>query len=125
MPAYNFKKQFAAAVEDGTKRQTIRPKRKRPTVPGDTLYLNTGMRTKNCRRLREAVCLSVEPIEIIPPVQPKHKCNIKVGCRTLSTAEAARMARADGFQTIWYFYWFLVECYGEQLHEREFVLIKW
>jgi hypothetical protein len=34
MPAYNFKSEFARAVELGTKRQTIRRRRKRPTKVG-------------------------------------------------------------------------------------------
>lgn len=61
MPALNFKKQFAPKVEDGTKRQTIRAKRKdgRNPRPGQTLYLYTGMRTKSCRKLRVAVCAHV------------------------------------------------------------------
>jgi len=57
MPAFNFKKQFAEAVEWGHKRQTIRADRKdgRPHCkPGDRLKLYTGMRTKACRLLAEA-----------------------------------------------------------------------
>lgn len=64
MPAYNFKKQFAHAVEIGDKNQTVRPKRKRPTVVGDDLYLYTGMRTKQCRKLRDTTCWLVQDIEI-------------------------------------------------------------
>jgi len=56
MPAVNFAKQFAEPVENGTKRQTIRRRRKRPIRTGDRLALYTGMRTKNCRKLREAKC---------------------------------------------------------------------
>jgi hypothetical protein len=48
MPAYNFQKQFAPAVERGEKLCTIR--RKAPKV-GDKAYLYTGMRTKACRPL--------------------------------------------------------------------------
>ena len=69
MPAYNIKEQFAPLVEAGTKRQTIRPPRKRPTRVGDTLYLYTGMRTKQCRKLREETCTSVWKIEIATPSQ--------------------------------------------------------
>jgi len=69
MPAYNFKERFAADVESGKKRQTIRRKRKRPTKPGDVLYLYVGMRTKRCRKLREAPCESVVSILIMGFVQ--------------------------------------------------------
>jgi len=51
MPALNFQKQFAAAVESGEKRQTIRALRKNPIKAGDWLYLYTGQRTKWCRPL--------------------------------------------------------------------------
>ncbi len=64
MPAYNFKKRFAEMVRVGDKTQTIRPKRKRPTKEGDDLYLYTGMRTKQCRKLLEARCVLVQDIEI-------------------------------------------------------------
>jgi len=64
MPAYNFQKQFAAAVESGKKRQTIRNSRFRPTMSGDKLYLYTGMRTKKCRLLLEAECKSVQQVMI-------------------------------------------------------------
>lgn len=37
MPAYNFKAQFAEAVESGRKQQTLRKPRKRPTRVGDKL----------------------------------------------------------------------------------------
>jgi len=60
MPVYNFKKEFADKVESGQKKQTIRMKRKRQTVCGDKLYLYTGMRTKNCRLLHNAICTRVE-----------------------------------------------------------------
>lgn len=55
MPLFNFHKQFAADVESGKKRQTIRARRKdgiRPQV-GQTAFLYTGTRTKACRKLGE------------------------------------------------------------------------
>lgn len=57
MVAYNFQAQFAEAVASGQKRRTIRAAGKRMHAqPGDTVQLYTGMRTKNCRKLGEAVC---------------------------------------------------------------------
>ena len=64
MPAFNFQKQFAGAVERGEKRQTIRAIRKDkrlPAKPGDTIALYTG---KVCRKLMDAPCTNVRPIEI-------------------------------------------------------------
>lgn len=59
MPAYNFQPRFAPFVGSGEKPCTIRLPRKRPTVPGDRLYLYTGQRTKACRLLRVETCLAV------------------------------------------------------------------
>ena len=57
MPAYSFKKQFAAAVKDGSKTQTIRKKRKkRPTVVGDKIILYTGTGEGTCRWTKCAYC---------------------------------------------------------------------
>ncbi len=64
MPALNFQARFADAVESGQKRQTIRRVWKRPIKQGDTLYLYAGMRTKRCRKLMTADCLSVRPVTI-------------------------------------------------------------
>lgn len=60
MVAYNFQSQFAELVETGKKCQTIRPKAR--CKPGDKLQLYTGMRTKACRKLRDAICTHVFPI---------------------------------------------------------------
>jgi len=115
MPAYNFKSRFAGSVESGEKAQTIRPMRKHPTKVGDTLYLFTGMRTKQCRRLRECTCISVEPIEIIPS-------GIKLNGRMLSTPETLVVMMKDGFDSIAAFYDFFREHYGIPC---ELELIKW
>lgn len=117
MPAYNFQACFASAVESGRKCQTIRPKRKRPTKAGDVLYLYAGMRTRWCRKLREAVCASVQPIEITPTF-------IRVGAKVLGISAAWEFARADGFENLGAFYDFFKGHYGIP-HERELELIKW
>ncbi len=64
MPSINFKPEFAEAVKNGTKRQTIRQVRKNPIKPGDMLTMFTGQRTKDCRKLCMHKCKSVEEIEI-------------------------------------------------------------
>jgi hypothetical protein len=65
MVALNFKAEFADAVEDGVKCRTIRQHRKagNPSA-GDRLQLYTGMRTKSCRKLLDAICTRVRSIEI-------------------------------------------------------------
>jgi hypothetical protein len=66
MPALNFRPQFADLVSSGQKTQTIRQVRKCPIKVGDTLWLYTGMRTKQCRLLADAVVTDVQGIQIIP-----------------------------------------------------------
>ncbi len=63
MPALNFTV-FIDKILSGEKRQTIRKKRRYPIKQGDKLFLYTGMRQKNCRKLGEAMCLKVIPISI-------------------------------------------------------------
>lgn len=92
MPAYNFKAEFAEAVESGKKRQTIRLRRKRPTKVGDRLYLYSGMRTKRCRKLREATCRCVKPVDIF-------RGTIRLGGRFLGLAEQVDFVEMDGFES--------------------------
>ena len=67
MVAYSFKKRFGPPILAGAKAQTIRADRKRHARPGEFVQLFTGMRTRQCRRLGETPCLSVEPIRIELP----------------------------------------------------------
>lgn len=102
MPAFNFKAQFADAVFDGHKRQTIRAPRKdgRPHAKaGDALALYTGMRTKSCRLLRRAICTRVAHVRIhgtdmfLDGLQLP--CSIMHRCEGITDNE---FARADGFE---------------------------
>jgi len=95
MPSLNFQKQFADLVSGGQKTQTIRANRKFPIKVGDTLHLFTGMRTKACRKLGVGRCISVKEIAIGVGI---HYDEIMGGdCLYLTTAERAKLARADGF----------------------------
>lgn len=64
MVAYNFKPQFADRVEAGLKFHTIREKARAKV--GDKLQLYTGMRTKKCRKLIDAICIAVDTVCITP-----------------------------------------------------------
>lgn len=63
MPAINFQPRFADMVASGQKRQTIR-KTCRVKI-GDTVYLYTGQRTKQCRKLGEGVVTAVHSVNLI------------------------------------------------------------
>lgn len=88
MPAFNFQPRFADLVESGQKTQTIR-KTLRGKV-GDTVYLYTGQRTKNCRKLGEGRIVSIQAINIQQNV-------IFVGDWILSEKQDDSLASADGF----------------------------
>ncbi len=109
MVAYNFKEQFAGPVERGEKRQTIRPRRKRPTRPGDALQHYTGMRTRKCRKLLDAACLRVESIDI------GHELGhvvVRINGEPLLLAQIQALAQADGFETVSAFLAFFDNHYG-------------
>ena len=89
MVAINFSAQFAGPVERGEKLQTIRHKVR--CKPGDALQLYTGMRTKACRKLRDAVCSAVVPVSIT-------RGTLEVGGSVYMSDTAAAFARADGFK---------------------------
>lgn len=123
MVALNFQKQFADAVESGAKTQTVRAVRKgkgQNPARGGALQLYTGMRTKACRKLGEAVCDSVRPIVIHAAAiflgDPVDTLGGKAGGAfyddALTDDEAAAFAAADGFQTVDDFIRFFAETHG-------------
>jgi len=116
MPALNFQERFAEDVELGRKRQTIRKKRRFPVRPGDRLALFAGMRTKGCRRLREARCVDVKHVSI------GREAAVVDGVPTLDEWERDEFARADGFVD-----WAELVEWFEMAHGLPFrgVLIKW
>lgn len=114
MVAYNFQARFASAVERGEKRQTIRLQgSRRHARPGEAVQLYTGMRTKDCRRLREAVCdLSTS-------------CAIREEGVTLGNhpcVDVDDFARADGFADFE-----AMKAWFREMHGLPFVgrLIRW
>ena len=119
MPALNFQKQFADAVESGEKCQTIRAFRKdgRDPKPGQTLYLYTGMRTKVCRKLREVECSISSPIRICED-------GITFEGHTVPwlSGAASSVAKADGFVAA-----HLMREWFEKTHGLPFegLLIRW
>jgi len=92
MPAYNFQARFVTMILDGTKRQTIRRWRKRPTKSGDVLKLYTGMRTKACRLVKVVDCTSVVPVGIYPEFG-----QVRLNGRLLPLNEMIRFIEQDGF----------------------------
>ena len=92
MPAYNFKAQFAPAVEAGQKLCTIRG---RAAVVGTKAYLYTGMRTKACRKLGQGTIVHCAGIAL--GYDAKGLARAKFGNYKMDAVEFAALAVADGF----------------------------
>jgi hypothetical protein len=96
MPAYNFRTEFAAAVESGAKRQTIRAVRKdkrRPKV-GEPFHAYTGLRNVEARCLHRGVTTRVRHARM----DFEGRTLIVDGLRA-TREEALEIARADGFDS--------------------------
>lgn len=122
MPAINFMKRYAPAIEAGTKTQTIRKPRKDGRAHckvGDTVALYTGMRTTGCRKLMDVECLAVLPISIHPWVLKVDDGWLRSG---ENMAEMDKFARSDGFKD-----WVALTDFFEETHGFPFegTLIKW
>ncbi len=113
MPALNFKAQFADDVESGEKHQTIR--RGHRIKQGDRLYLYTGQRTKQCRKLGETVAHRVRDIRI-------EGAEVWIGAEWVPRDEREDLAHADGFNNLMEF-----GAFFKGTHERPFngQLIEW
>jgi len=92
MVAYNFQKQFVDLIERGIKTQTIRQTAR--AKPGDALQLYVDQRTKNCKKITDAVCTATYPVKI-----HKDRVEFMTGqCHSLRDPDdLARFAKADGF----------------------------
>lgn len=98
MVAYSFQRRFAEPIILGTKRQTIRADRKRHANPGEALQLYTGMRTKYCRLIGRATCISVERIMmLLGAVSSTIIIDRNGGKTTINPPGLDAFARSDGF----------------------------
>lgn len=95
MPAFNFQPRFADLVESGAKTQTIR-KTCRAKV-GDTVYLYTGQRTKQCRKLGQGVVTSSTAIRLYLSPALGGLPMLKYGGRLLTNDGEENIATDDGF----------------------------
>lgn len=109
MPALNFKEQFVQPIILGIKPGTIRQERKQPIKVGDTLYLFTGMRTKNCRKFMTAECKGVYPIAINQTASRRY---VRINAMQLSDYSLAEFAFDDGFSSVNEFFDFFIDQYG-------------
>lgn len=95
MVAYSFRPMFIPLILSGAKRQTIRAiGRRRHAIPGETLQLYTGMRTKHCLLIGTAICTAAEPITMWFAGEQ----SVEIGSRRyIAGAGLRKFAIADGF----------------------------
>ena len=91
MGLYNFQKRFAPFIMRGEKTHTIRALRAYPDMPGKTMHLYTGLRTKKAKLLMRVRCTRVESIQIT-----SHG-DVRVGGELLALDERNALAKRDGF----------------------------
>jgi hypothetical protein len=119
--AYSFQSRFAEKIISGAKRQTIRSiGKRRHARPGETLQLYTGMRTRQCRKIGEAVCSRVNSIKIFFD-PPRVVIDDWAPCELPDELEA--FAQSDGFEN-----WADMEAFWNDAHGLEpfaGVLIQW
>lgn len=135
---FNFKKQFVPKILSGDKLFTIRANRKDGRRPENRTHLRfyTGMRTPNCQRIGDSVCVSVENIRMINSVylqvvSPDKACfsAVYLEGRLLNDLEVRKLAVDDGFLTLDNFYNFFVPLKksgpNKCCNEFNGFLIKW
>jgi hypothetical protein len=93
MPLINFMKQFADDVKSGKKKQTIRKLKIKPIKKGDKLYLYSGTKMNDFKKLGIAVCLEVMSIIII---NRKTVFLDRVPC---NQDNLKKIIKIDGFET--------------------------
>jgi hypothetical protein len=119
MVAYNFQARFADMVERGQKTRTIRAiGKRRHAARGDKIELYTGMRTKSCRKLGDAVCIASAPVKI---TRMGFICRGFTGGQTLATG-LDDFAQRDGFRDFDEMVAWLTETHGMPFEGQ---LIMW
>ena len=115
---------FIDKILSGEKRQTIRRASQKwaNVKAGDKLTLYTGLRTKECRKLGEAVVESNQTILLNPSF-----CGIKKfplsGAYWLTDEEESILAKQDGFDNLDDFWAFFENHYGDNM--GLFKVIRW
>ena len=88
-------------------------------MPGETLMLYTGMRTKKCRLIAEVECTAIVPVAIYPGIG-----QVALGGKALMMNEVLHFAVRDGFANQMDFFKFFKR-YPAQTLECELEVIYW
>jgi hypothetical protein len=114
MVAINFSPQFAAEVASGRKTQTIR--RSARARAGQALQLYTGQRTKDCRKLADAICIDCTYVGLT-------ERGVTLGDASRFPGNIDDFARADGFEN----YAAMWKWFSERYETNSFTghIIRW
>lgn len=118
-----FKKQFAPKILDGSKKFTIRNRRKVEPKIGDTLHMYTGLRTKHTEKITsEHTLKGIQLVDILIQKQVfsegsfkgKWSLGISVDKRDLDSSELEYFVRCDGFESMEDFMEYWIKSIGEK-----------
>lgn len=105
-----FKKRFKQPILDGTKKFTIRERRKIEPKIGETLYMYTGLRTSDCEKITDQYKLKSIQLVDIALIKREGVFLVEIGVdgRLLNDKEIESFVVADGFVDAHDFatYWF-------------------
>ena len=103
MPSFSFQLRFATEIASGKKGGTIRSTKR--CKPGQTMFLFTGLRTKQSNRIGTKPCVGVVPVTL-------GLYHIYLDGLQLSKDECIEFAKADGFKDLDVFFDFFEDHYG-------------
>lgn len=113
MTAYNFMKEFAPKVEDGSKPHTVRANgKRRHAQAGEMLQLYTGMRSPACRLLKQVTCIGSWPCHL-PVCRIAGPKTWSINGKALDEKTMEDFAVADGFDSLERMARWLLETHGE------------
>lgn len=124
MVAYNFQKPFIEAIERGDKTHTIRkPGKRAHAQPGQTLQLYYAQRTKQCRKIMDAVCSGCYVVNIAVAKERLSWISLLISGNTHSIENLELFATDDGFESLEAMHAFWLDFHGPGLFEG--FLIDW
>ena len=98
MALINFSREdFTDAVADGSKHFTVRQLRKKLIKKGEPLQLYTGLRTKQAKKLRDAICKNVWEIKI---ENKKSEFLFWLDNKQLSSKKVKDISNKIGFESV-------------------------
>ena len=116
-----FKKQFVQPIMEGTKIHSIREDKHRRWKAEMKIHFATGVRTKNYNQFKQAVCVSIQEIEIIRKSDYLNETVVKIDSVQLTEKQVQMLAWNDGFENLIDFWtWFSEDFKGVIIHWTDF-----